>query len=340
MKAPAFWWRQIGLRALCLMPISLVVALVARLRLRGRGRSFDLPVICIGNPVVGGAGKTPTALAIATLLRDAGYKTVFISRGYGGRLRGPVLVDEEIHSAHDVGDEPLLLSRSGPTIISKERASAIALAEESAFDVALMDDGFQNPSVQKDYSFLVVDARRGVGNGLVLPSGPLRAPLGEQLERADSLVVIGHGPEAQTIVRPAAKRAMRIFEAIIAPDAKTVDRLGDDPVMAYAGLGRPSKLFDTLKEIGKPPIASVGFADHHMFTADDARILLSESWYHAARLVTTEKDYARLPEDLSILGELKRNSIPLPITLTFDDQVTILRELKPLIDKYRRKRQI
>ncbi|WP_350333092.1 tetraacyldisaccharide 4'-kinase [Coralliovum pocilloporae] len=339
MKAPSFWWRRAGFLALVFLPISIVIALVARLRFRRKGKSFDIPVICVGNPVAGGAGKTPTAIALAALLKEAGYNPVFVSRGYRGRLSGPVVVDPQRHRARDVGDEPLLLVRTAPTIVSKDRAAAVALAEKEGYDAVIMDDGFQNPSLTKDYSFLVVDARRGVGNGLVMPSGPLRAPLGDQLDRADSLVVIGHAPEAQTIVRPAAKRAMRIFEAAIAPDKAVVERLGDLPIVAYAGLGRPSKLFDTLKEIGKPPVKGIGFPDHHRFKPKDANRLLTEGWYHAARLVTTEKDMTRLPGDETILGELKRNSIALPVTLTFDDRVTILRELKPIIERQRRRRR-
>ena len=172
------------------------------------GERVGIPVICVGNPTVGGAGKTPTAIAIARMLIAAGERPMFLSRGYGGRLAGPVTV-EAGHTAVQVGDEPLLLARVAPTIVAEDRVAGARLAKEQGASVIVMDDGFQNPSLDKDLSILVVDAR-GIGNGCVLPAGPLRAPLEPQLDRASALLFVGDGAPAIETAAPRA-RGLPIF---------------------------------------------------------------------------------------------------------------------------------
>src|SRR6201999_444190 len=170
---------------------------IAAQRLRRKGFDAGIPVLCVGNYHVGGAGKTPTVLALAKILRELDETPVVLSRGYGGRLQGPVMVDPARHSAADVGDEPLMLAAHLPVAVSRERVNGVALARSQRASVLLMDDGFQNPSIAKDASLIVIDSDRGLGNGLVFPAGPLRAPLKPQLARTDALVVIGEGAAAK-----------------------------------------------------------------------------------------------------------------------------------------------
>ena len=189
MREPSFWWGEASLASALLAPLAAIYGAVAQARLGARGRRAGAPVVCIGNLTVGGAGKTPTALAVAAILAAASERPVFLSRGYGGTLAGPVRVDPARHGGHDVGDEPLLLARAAPTIVARDRVKGAAIAAGAS--VIVMDDGFHNPSLVKDFSLLVVDARRGIGNGRVIPAGPLRAPLDAQLARAHALVVVG-----------------------------------------------------------------------------------------------------------------------------------------------------
>jgi tetraacyldisaccharide 4'-kinase len=191
MREPAFWWREAGLASGLLAPLAAVYGAIASARLAQRGAHVTVPVVCIGNPTVGGAGKTPLTLTLARLLQAAGDAPILLSRGYRGRLAGPLRVDAARHHAGDVGDEPLLLARVAPTFVARNRVVGARAAVAAGASVIVMDDGFQNPSLQKNFSVLVVDARRGIGNGRVVPAGPLRAPLAAQLVRADALVVVG-----------------------------------------------------------------------------------------------------------------------------------------------------
>src|SRR5215470_5425943 len=206
MQAPSFWWQEPGTAAAWLAPLATVYGAVAGTRLRQTGERADMPVLCVGNPTLGGSGKTPTALALARLLIDAGERPFLLSRGYGGRLSGPVRVDLQHHRAEDVGDEALLLARAAPTIIAHDRVAGARAAQRRGAGLIVLDDGFQNPSLAKDLSILVVDAHRGIGNGRVFPAGPLRAPLEAQLERAQAMLIIGDGPAAAEVASAAAAR--------------------------------------------------------------------------------------------------------------------------------------
>src|SRR5690348_11683549 len=190
MREPAFWWDPDGGRW-WLQPFAGAYGIAAAMRMRSAGRRAGVPVVCLGNLTVGGAGKTPAAIAVARLLLTARERPFFLTRGYGGRLRGPVRVDPAAHGATDVGGEPLRLARLAPAIVARERVAGAVAARRDGATVIVMDDGFQNPSLVKDLSILVVDGRRGIGNGRMIPAGPLRAPLDTQMTRAQALVVIG-----------------------------------------------------------------------------------------------------------------------------------------------------
>lgn len=317
MREPPFWWRQGGCAAAMLAPLAAIYGAVAAHRIAREGARAGAPVVCIGNPTVGGAGKTPTALAVARMLQADGETPVFLSRGYGGRLTGPVRVDPAQHRASDVGDEPLLLARAAITVVARDRVRGAQMAVAAGAGVIVMDDGFQNPSLAKDFSVLVVDAKRGVGNGRVIPAGPLRAPLEMQLDRAQALIVVGE-EDAVPVLNDARKRALPVFRARLVPDAAFVASLAGERVLAFAGIGDPEKFFATLREAGVTVAATRSFDDHHRYTRFDAQSLCADADRAGHVLVTTEKDLARIPGDADA-ASLAARSRALPVTLVFDD---------------------
>jgi tetraacyldisaccharide 4'-kinase len=319
MREPAFWWRAPGLQARLLAPAAAVYGAMAGRRLARTGHRAGVPVVCIGNLTLGGAGKTPTAMATARLLAEAGERPVLLSRGYGGALAGPVLVDPALHRAVEVGDEPLLLAHVAPTIVARDRIKGAAAAVAAGAGVIVMDDGFQNPSLAKDFSVLVIDARRGIGNGRVFPAGPLRAPLDPQLVRAQALVVVGRAEAAATVVAAARAHNIPVFPARFAPDQKFIAALGGGRVLAFAGIGDPEKFFATLTDAGVTVVATKSFADHHRYTRAEARALCAHADREGLILVTTEKDLARLKGDAAA-AELAALAHALPVTLALDDE--------------------
>jgi tetraacyldisaccharide 4'-kinase len=312
MQAPGFWWRKSGAAATLLSPLAAIYGSIAARRLGQSGERTGVPVICIGNPTVGGAGKTPTAIAVMRLLISAGERPAFLTRGFGGRLAGPVLV-ETSHTANDVGDEPLLLAHVAPTVVSRDRVAGARHAIAAGATTIVMDDGFQNPSLTKDLSILVIDGRRGIGNGRVMPAGPLRAPLAPQLERAHAILIVGDGDGAI----PATN--LPTFHARLAPDRAALGALAGRRVLAFAGIGDPQKFFATLTTAGINAQIQRGFADHHRYRADEAAALITEAERHDLALVTTEKDLARLQGDPT-LAALAARARALPVELIVEEQ--------------------
>ncbi|MCT8970356.1 tetraacyldisaccharide 4'-kinase [Microbaculum marinisediminis] len=326
MRAPGFWRgpgdgrRGPGWQALCLWPLSLIYALIAWLRFRrAPATTADVPVICIGNPTVGGSGKTPTAILIARLLAALGHKPVFLSRGYGARVAGPVSVDPAVHTAADVGDEPLLLARTAPTVVSPDRAAGARLAQTLG-DIIVMDDGFQNAALAKDLSLLVIDGGYGIGNGYCLPAGPLRLPLDPQLARAAAVVVIGEGEAGEAVATLAGDKGMLVLRGRLAPAPAMTTALAGRPAIAFAGIGRPDKFFETVSAIGMQIMEARGFPDHHVYTEADARGLMALQKRSGAIPVTTEKDIVRIGAPKGgTLKALAEASVALPVTLALDE---------------------
>jgi len=320
MREPSFWWRPAGTQARLLAPAAAIYSAVAASRLRRDGYRAGVPVLCIGNPTVGGAGKTPTALQVARMLAATGERPVFLSRGYGGGHRGPRLVDPERDRAVDVGDEPLLLAREAPTVIAHDRVAGARTAVTAGASVIVMDDGFQNPSLAKDFSVLVVDGRRGIGNGRVLPAGPLRAPLDDQLARADAVILVGTvGEAAAPVVAAAEARKCPLFRARLAPDRDAIAALAGKRALAFAGIGDPEKVFATLREAGVAVAATRAFADHHRYTPAEAQSLCRQASADGLELVTTEKDRARLQGDEAMV-ELAARVRVLPVSLVIEQE--------------------
>ena len=319
MREPTFWWRPAGATAALLSPLGVAYGAVAAARMARPGRRVDVPVICIGNPTLGGAGKTPTAVAVAQLLDTAGRRPFVLSRGYGGSLAGPVRVDPARHSAGEVGDEPLLLARHAPTIVGRDRAAAADAARIAGAGSIVMDDGFQSPALHKDRSILVIDGRRGIGNGRVFPAGPLRAPLERQLCLASAVLVIGSGEAGDAVAAAMSARGLPIFHGRLDPDAEAVTVLKGRPLLAFAGIGDPEKFFATLRDAGLDVRACVAFPDHHRYRRVEASDLIARAERDGLVLVTTEKDLARLArqDDLAALAGVAR---PLPVRLAVNER--------------------
>jgi tetraacyldisaccharide 4'-kinase len=336
MREPAFWHRPRSLKSHLLRPLAALYGAVAALRLRRKGFDAGVPVLCVGNYHLGGAGKTPTVLALAKLLRELGEKPVVLSRGYGGERRGPLLVDPDRHSARDVGDEPLMLSSQVPVVVARDRIDGVALAKSRLASMILMDDGFQNPALVKDVALIVIDSERGIGNGLVFPAGPLRAPLAPQLARTDALVVIGAGGAANAVAAAIAAPGKPVLAAHLEPDEAAVAKLWGRRVLAFAGIGDPGRFFRTLQASGIEVARQRAFADHHRFSMSEVEMLIADAKRDDLIPVTTEKDLVRLRGDAQ-LSVLARKIVPFPVTLQFDDAAGLKTFLADRLFKAREK---
>jgi tetraacyldisaccharide 4'-kinase len=313
VRSPEFWDRD-GLAPTLLTPISRAWEAVgcARRALTHPARP-PVPVICVGNLVAGGAGKTPVALSVVGELRRRGRRVHVLSRGYGGRATGPIRVDPAIHGVREVGDEALLLAAAAPTWVARDRPAGALAAAKAGADVVVMDDGFQNPTIAKDLSLVVVDGGYGFGNRRVMPAGPLRETLRRGLARADAVVLLG--PDAAG-VGPSLADGRPLLPARLVPGPEA-DGLVGRRAYAFAGIGRPAKFFATLREIGVEPVACRGFPDHHLYTTDELRALCRAAAAAAAVPVTTAKDWVRLPpEAQAMIGVLT-------VTVEWDDPDTL-----------------
>jgi tetraacyldisaccharide 4'-kinase len=318
MREPGFWHRPSSWKSHLLRPLGALYGAIAAKRLQREGLEAGIPVFCVGNYHVGGAGKTPTVLALAKLLRDLGETPVALSRGYGGKLHGPVRVDPVKHAASDIGDEPLMMAAVLPVVVSRERADGVPLARSLGATVILMDDGFQNPSVAKDVSLIVIDSDRGLGNGRVFPAGPLRAPLKPQLARTDALVIVGGGAAAEAAAADLAARGKPVLRARLKPSEASVTSLGGKRVLAFAGIGDPDRFFATLRASGIDIVRQRAFADHHRFSPSEIAALIAEARRDGLTLVTTEKDFARLRSGGQVPAWAQA-IVPFAVTLEFED---------------------
>lgn len=325
MRAPDFWRRGGGLLGGALAPLGWGYGLGTRIRFAlARPGKCPVPVLCVGNVVAGGAGKTPVVLSLGERLMKQGRKVHFLSRGFGGTQAGPLAVDPATHTARDVGDEALLLAAQGPAWIAADRLAGARAAAQGA-DAVIMDDGFQNPAVAKDLSFLVVDGRYGFGNGRMIPAGPLREPVADAMGRADALVVMGDD-EAGVGNHPAVQaQGLPVLKAQVRPGL-SADELKGGPVIAFAGIADPEKFFATLEDADCDLNARHAFPDHHSFSPQDIQRLKTEAGEMKASLVTTAKDAARLsPRDLEGIKVLT-------ISVEWSDEALLDEVLRPLFD--------
>lgn len=319
LSAPDFWWSDPSWMARLLTPVSLVYGAIAARRMdRPPLYRARLPVVCVGNFVAGGAGKTPVALALGALLQAAGARPAFLSRGYGGSQAGPLLVDPDRDRAADVGDEPLLLAARAPTAIARDRVAGARLIEATEASCIVMDDGFQNPSLHKTLSLAVVDGEVGLGNGFCLPGGPLRAPLPRQMRHAHAVVAMGPGPGRDAMQALCREAAIDLFDARLELDVSAVRP--EEGLLAYCGLGRPDKFFRALKATGLDVADTVRFPDHHVLSEAEARSVCDRARAAGLVPVTTEKDFMRLK---SLTGPAQRELLEttriIPATCRFAD---------------------
>lgn len=319
MRAPGFWWRASpSALARLLQPLGALYGAVTSRRMRQAGANAGIPVICVGNFVAGGAGKTPTTLALAARLAAMGETPFALTRGYGGRLAGPIRVEPDRHSAADVGDEPLLLAARLPTVVARERPAGATLAKAAGASLVLMDDGLQNPSLHKTLRLAVVDGAAGVGNGLCLPAGPLRAPLADQIGQIDALVLIGEGRAGDLVAARAVAAGKPVLRARLTPPAEIAAELAGSAVLAVSGIGRPEKFAATLRAAGAHLAGERAFGDHHAYTAENVARLIAEAKAKACRIAVTEKDMVKLAP----LWPAAERSLLLcvPVSLAFTDE--------------------
>lgn len=309
MRPPEFWFAAPGLFSALLTPVSWLWRLGTAWRnWRARPRRAPVPVVCIGNLTVGGAGKTPMAAAWLMRLQEAGHEVHLVSRGYGGSVSGPHRVDPVRDNAAEVGDEPLLLAQMAPVWAARDRAAGAEAAAAAGATLVLLDDGFQNPGLNKDAAILMVDASQGFGNRQIVPAGPLREPVASGLARADLVVLVGD-PPAQQMARSRWPELAGAVSARLAPVETGLDLTGQ-PVVAFAGIGRPEKFYETLGGMGARLLACHSFPDHHVYTLQVLDRMRREAASQGAMLVTTEKDAVKLP------APFRREVMALPVRMT------------------------
>lgn len=270
-------------------------------------------VICIGNITAGGTGKTPSAAALMALIKAKRLfkKPCFLMRGYGGNIKAPLFVGDQ-HNANDVGDEALLLKHHADVVISKNRKDGLKLIEEHGYDCVIMDDGLQNQTIRKDFSILVTHAQKGFGNNKTIPAGPLREPLHSRIDDIDLSIwtELEEGQDPPNAIRPC-------VTATLQADKKAVLKLTNKKLLAFAGIAHPDRFFDTLKNQGLQLEKTAHFPDHHHFSDKDVDGLCSQAKQNNLSLITTEKDYVRLPVDMRDIVYF------LPITYKFSDEQLI-----------------
>lgn len=347
MKSPEFWYPSdapsflVRAPRVLLAPLALLYAFGGRTRQRMTPpERVSVPVVCVGNFTAGGAGKTPVSIALFEQLREIGETPHFLSRGYGGRETGPTRVNTQKHRAADVGDEPLLLGRHGPAWVSADRVAGAFAAEQDGASVIVLDDGFQNPRLHKDMSLIVVDTEVGIGNGAVIPAGPLREPLDRAIERTSIIVALSRDGATRDIPSDlstlALKHQVTVIKASLGAEPSIAARVKDRSFIAYAGIGRPEKFFATLRALGAKLIHAEAFPDHYMYGEQDAARLLHLAENETAALITTEKDASRLASLTGTAGTaLFEASETLPVTAKFRDRDTLKVLLKKHLDAAR-----
>jgi tetraacyldisaccharide 4'-kinase len=299
LQAPRFWWRKHGLAGYALAPLGALYGGISGRRMARPAAAAGVPVICVGNLVIGGAGKTPTAIEVSRVCRKLSLNPGFLSRGYRGRETGPIVVSTAVHTATDVGDEALLLAQHAPTVVAADRPSGARLLASLGADVVVMDD-----------------AAWGIGNGFVFPAGPLRAPLSVQIRHADALVVLGPGPGSDG-VRLAARAGLPILRA----HTEAVRRRGlrRRPYLAFTGIAEPQKFYAALGAAGATIARTMSFPDHHLFTDAECEAILAAAKERDLVPITTEKDHVRLAKGGSAAERLAAATETFPVRVRFEE---------------------
>ncbi len=336
-EAPPFWWTKADWRAWSLSPLSFVYGKVSGKRLaEGRRARVSAPVICVGNFTVGGAGKTPTAIALARAAKERGLKPGILSRGYGGSLDVTTLVDPHHHRAGAVGDEALLLAREATTVISRRRVEGAGRLVSEGADLIIMDDGFQSAQIAIDFALIVIDSVRGIGNGHLVPGGPVRAPIAEQMRHLSAILKVGNGDAADALVRQAARAGKPFYVASLIPRA--APDLAGRAVLAFAGIADPAKFYRTVEALGADLVERRSFPDHHYFAEDEVAELLADAEGRGLLPVTTAKDAARLVGGHGKAEALLQKLRVVEVDMTFDNPHAPSQIIELAMATYRRRR--
>lgn len=287
MKTPKYWQSNSFISRI-LAPLGWVYGALTQARLKIiKPKKVEIPVICVGNITAGGTGKTPVSISIAKLLGIEMYHPYFVTRGYGGQLQN-VIVNNKKHTAAEVGDEPLLLSQQAPVVVNANRYAGAELAIKNGADVIVMDDGFQNPTLHKNLSFLVFDGTYGIGNGKIIPAGPLRETFCNGVKRADALVILGKDKH-----NLAEKSGLPVFYGHT--EAVQTSNIENHNVVAFAGIGHPQKFYHTLCQQGFNVVETIDFPDHHFYSREELDEILEKAQILNAEVYTTSKDYVKIP---------------------------------------------
>ncbi len=321
MRAPEFWSGDGGgILPLLLSPLAALYGATTARRMARHGWHAPVPVICCGNATAGGAGKTTVARDIGQRLANRGVALHFLMRGYGGRLRGPLRVDPAVHDSQAVGDEALLLAAERPVWIAADRGAGAQAAVAAGAQAIVMDDGLQNPGVDKDLSLLVVDGSYGFGNGRIIPAGPLREPVMAAASRCQAAVIIGPDEAGVAAQLPP---DLKVLRARLKPGPEA-EMLAGQPVYAFCGIANPRKFFATLQEAGAVLAGRTAFADHYPYDDGDLRDLLAEAESRRAIPVTTRKDFVRIPP------AFRSRVTVVTVTLEWEQPTQIEAMLEPL----------
>ncbi|MBL0848591.1 MAG: tetraacyldisaccharide 4'-kinase [Candidatus Liberibacter ctenarytainae] len=313
IKSPLFWWKSFSLYSLALYPFSFIYGLIAsRMMKNGSRWNIPVPILCIGNFVMGGAGKTPTALAMASAIINRNLKPGFLSRGYGRKLKSAHRVDLEKHGSYDVGDEPLLLAHKAVTVVANDRRIGAQMLLQEGVDIIIMDDGFHSADLKTDFSLLIVDSFRGLGNGFVFPSGPLRVPLSTQLLYVDAILYVG---DSKNIISGIDMK--RTYFAQLKPRQGL--NLSDVRVLAFAGIADTDKFFITLQNLGAILVERYSFGDHAYLSDKEMDFLIDRAERENLVLVTTEKDAMRLRKRSGISKNLLSQSMVIGVEMVFEN---------------------
>jgi tetraacyldisaccharide 4'-kinase len=337
-EAPPFWWKKGDPRAWLLTPASLIYGYFAGRRMRNAKRvEIDVPVICVGNFTVGGAGKTPTVITLVRAAKARGLKPGVLSRGYGGSMDRTTVVDPDHHRARDVGDEPLLIASETLTVISRKRLEGARMLIAEGADVIIMDDGFQSAALRFDYALMVVDSVRGIGNGFLVPAGPVRAPTKLQLAHATALLKLGTGDGADPFIRIAARSGKPVYEGMVRPvgDAAAIK---DKRVLAFAGIADPDKFYRTVNELGAEIVAKRSFGDHQHLTDDEIADILATAESQDLTIVTTAKDAVRLSGHHGRAEDLASKITVIDVDMAFDSPTTPRLILDEAMAAFRKRR--
>ena len=326
IKTPHFW-TELSWQSVILFPVSYIWRFghYAQQKILNT-KETEIPVICVGNLTVGGSGKTPVVITLCRFLSGIGKSTSILTRGFGGKEKGPIFVCTNLHQSLDVGDEPLMMAHSLDVCISRNRPlGANHILDKKKYDCIVMDDGLQNPTLKKDLNIAVFDGKFGIGNGFLLPAGPMRQKLEVGIQNID--LVIFNGKD-ETGLGQKIPPHIPIFTGELQPDEEIVEKMKNRRVYGFAGIGNPSRFFKTLNNIGADLVGEAHFADHHPYTDADLTQLYEEAMQSGAELVTTQKDWMRLPAD----WRDRVLTVPVRIHFSADDTIKIVSFLETIFE--------